>query len=254
MQVFGQVCPPGAIVSNLPPQDIQVLGAGQVYGVHTAGFRMRRIRVGGVQRTRNVRDVPSRPLTRQEIESNQGELRTPSFSVIVNALTTEGYLQFPMDIGQTIDVLCASSEVRVIGPEGSILVPGANQDQIPSLTGIVADAVIGTSSSCIESASGTHSRVVYSTQVRIPLGQSVAIPVPTSARTVKAEILYGGTAISPWIISADDPLTVETGRLYFDPGGTVSTEESKDVGRGAFLFTDTALVDRVVGLVWEIEP
>lgn len=261
LQVFGQISTGAQIAQQLLPGRVQVQGAGQAYGVNTAGFRMRRIRTSGIQNTR-FSQTQLAPLDRSQITAEDGSRRTPNFSLLVSASTPEGLTQFRMNVGETLDMLAGAVNIAIVGPQGSVLVPGAG-GQIDPVDGVVGDAIIGTSVSCIESASGTHSKVIYSEIYRLPANVATAIPVPAYARSCKAEIIYraglGGGPSSEWYFTADAAGTLRIGRLEWNAGTTVSTDESKHCGTASFLLTDILndgeqSGDRVVALFWTIAP
>lgn len=263
LQVFGQIATGTGIAQDLRPQRDPVLGAGQVYGARSASMRMRRIRTSGIQVTRESAQTPVRPLARDQITAEDGSRRTPNFSLLVSASTPEGFTQFRMDAGETLDMLCGAVNISVCGPQGSVLVPGTGGAEIDPVAGIIGDALIGMSVSCIESAAGTHSRVIFSEIYRLPANVATAIPVPSYARACKAEIVYraglGGGPSSEWYFTADPAGALRVGRLEWNGGATASTDETEDCGTASFLLTDILndgeqSGDRVVALFWQIEP
>lgn len=253
LHVFGVVATnpsdiPGTLVDNRLP----VQGAGWTLGRNDGHrFRMRRIRSSGVQVTRSV-GVPTSALARSAVVNPPGAFRVPSYHLLVTASTPEGNTQFRMCVGHTMDLLCGAVDIAVCGGgPTAVVVAGQNIDV--QQTGVIADAVIKPSVSCIESAAGDRSVTNFCEMVRIPAATNLVIPVPSFATSVK---VYASAAVAAdWLTYIGDeggPL-VPCGRLDFG-GNEYSNDATSHLGACGYLVTDSALADRFCKIVWNIKP
>jgi len=250
-QLYGRIASSALPHLTLLPQRTAVQGAGKVKGCREASCRIRRIRSGGCE-VQRLADRGEGPIAISAIRPPEaGAYRAPSYSLLVDASTPEGFTQFRMDIGETLDLLCSQVNLTICGPDSTLITAG---QQDIELEGIVTDANIGVAVSAIETADGGHRRVTFSELVRIPADAALMIVVPSCAREVKAYMVTG-TSGAAWTgyTSSTVPLVPEL-LMQFDAGGLYSLDETRELGGIAGLQTDTNASDRLVALVWQIEP
>ncbi len=252
-RVFGAIAlNPGDLPGTLYSQRTPVQGAGKTKGCRDSEFRMRRIRSSGIEVVRSAPQNPEGPLPINDVvPPEDGSNRSPSFSMLIDASTPEGLTTFRMDIGETLDMLCSTVNITLCGPDAQLV--GATP--IDPRLGLLTDARVGVAVSAIESVDGGHRRVTFSELVRIPANAPLYIPVPSYARECKVFMTQGSVVgAPPWQGFVDNIGFAEACLIDFDPTGTYSLNETRELAGASFLRTDSNPADRVASLVWQIEP